>query len=38
VRPHNGVYIRQTGFGVFRLPDDATTERAVLTAIECPGV
>jgi 2,5-diketo-D-gluconate reductase A len=30
----NGVRIPQVGFGVFRVPDDATTERAVRTAIE----
>jgi 2,5-diketo-D-gluconate reductase A len=32
---NNGVRIPQVGFGVFRVPDDATTERAVRTAIEC---
>ena len=35
IRLNNGVDIPQVGFGVFRMPDDATTERAVLTAIEC---
>jgi diketogulonate reductase-like aldo/keto reductase len=35
VRLNNGVPIPQVGFGVFRVPDDEATERAVLTAIEC---
>ena len=35
LRLNNGVDIPQVGFGVFRVPDDATTERAVLTAIDC---
>src|SRR6476620_11207429 len=35
IRLNNGVDIPQVGFGVFRVPDDATTERAVLTAIDC---
>jgi diketogulonate reductase-like aldo/keto reductase len=32
---NNGVRIPQVGFGVFRVPDDATTEWAVRAAIEC---
>jgi 2,5-diketo-D-gluconate reductase A len=35
LRLNNGLDIPQVGFGVFRVPDDATTERAVLTAIDC---
>ena len=34
VRLSSGTSIPQVGFGVFRVPDEAT-ERAVLTAIEC---
>ena len=34
VRLNSGTSIPQVGFGVFRVPDQAT-ERAVLTAIEC---
>jgi diketogulonate reductase-like aldo/keto reductase len=33
-RLNNGVSIPQVGFGVFRVPDEATT-RAVLSAIDC---